>query len=76
MANLLVRDVPEDIHRELTARAQRAGKSLQQFLRAELERLALEESLEDVLDRIGQRRGGTVSIEDAVDSVREDRDRR
>lgn len=76
MANVLVRDLPEDVHRELAARAERSGQSLQQFLRSELVRLARREPLDDVLARIGKRRGGTVRIRDAAAIVRTDRDRR
>jgi len=76
MTNVLVRDLPEDVHRELAARAERSGQSLQQFLRTELERLARREPLDDVLARIGKRRGGKARIEDAAAIVRDDRDRR
>ncbi len=76
MANVLVRDLPEDVHRELAARAERAGQSLQQFLRSELESLARREPLDDVLARIGKHRGGKARIEDAAAIVRADRDRR
>ncbi|HNI34518.1 MAG TPA: hypothetical protein PLV93_03910 [Microthrixaceae bacterium] len=76
MPNVLVRDLPEDVHRELAARAERAGQSLQQFLRSELESLARREPLDDVLARIGKHRSGKARIEDAAAIVRADRDRR
>lgn len=76
MTNVLVRDLPDDVHRELAARAERSGQSLQQYLKSELERLARREPLDDVIARIGRRRGGTVRIADAADIVRHDRDRR
>ena len=34
MANVLIRDLPESVHRELTLRASERGQSLQQFLTA------------------------------------------
>jgi plasmid stability protein len=76
MVNVLVRDLPEDVHRELAGRAERSGQSLQQFLRSELERLARREPLDEVLARIDKRRGGKVPIESAAAIVREDRDHR
>lgn len=76
MPNVLVRDLPEDVHRELAARAERAGQSLQQFLRSELESLARREPLEQVLARIGKHRGGKARIDDAARILREDRDLR
>ena len=75
MMNVLVRNLPEDVHRELAARAERSGQSLQQFLRTELERLARREPLDDVLARIGKRSGGKARIEDAAAIVRDDRGR-
>lgn len=74
MVSVLVRDLPDDVHRELTARAERSGQSLQQFLRSELERLARRESLDDALARIEKRRGGRIPLDDVVAAVRQDRD--
>jgi plasmid stability protein len=66
MANLLVRDLPDDVHAALQQRAKRAGQSLQQYLTRELSRLAARPSLDEVLDRIEQRTGGTVGLEQAA----------
>jgi plasmid stability protein len=43
---ITIRDVPEVVRDELAARAARQGKSMQEFLRAELERLAAKPSIE------------------------------
>ena len=43
---LTIRDVPEKVRDELAARAALQGKSMQEFLRSELERLASRPSLE------------------------------
>lgn len=43
---LTIRDVPEGVRDELAARAALQGKSMQEFLRAELERIASRPSLE------------------------------
>jgi plasmid stability protein len=50
-----VRDVPEDVHRTLKARAAQAGMSLSEYLRAELVRLASLPSPEEVLARLRER---------------------
>jgi antitoxin FitA len=75
MPNLLVRDLPDDVHAALQRRAERRGQSLQQFLTVELRRLAQRPSVEEVLDRIERRRGGHVGLGQAVEDLREDRDR-
>jgi hypothetical protein len=50
-----VRDVSEEAHRRLKARAALAGMSLSEYLRVELERLASLPTLDEMLDRIGRR---------------------
>ena len=75
MSNVLVRDIPEDIHAALQRRAEQRGQSLQQYLAAELRRLAERPSLEDVLDRIDRRQGGRVGLTQAVEDLAEDRAR-
>jgi plasmid stability protein len=49
MPSITVRNVPKDVRDELAARAARAGRSLQEHLRAELIELARKPSVEDVL---------------------------
>ena len=66
MPNVLVRDLPDDVHANLQRRAQAEGKSLQQYLANELTRLAGTPTLDDVLDRIARRRGGKVGFDTAV----------
>ena len=46
-----VRDVPEKVRDELAARAARAGKSLQEYLRGMLIESASRPSVEDVIAR-------------------------
>lgn len=76
MANVLVRDLPEDVHAALQQRAEAAGQSLQQYLTAELTRLARTPSMSDVLARIGRRRGGRVGLADALADLDEARGQR
>jgi antitoxin FitA len=76
MANLLVRDVPEAIHATLQQRAERQGKSLQQYLAGELARLAARPTTEELLARIERRRGGRVGMKQAVEDISGERSRR
>jgi plasmid stability protein len=76
MPNVLVRDLPEDVHARLQRRAQAAGQSLQQFLTTELTRLATAPTIDDVVARISRRRGGRVGLDTAVDDLTGERARR
>ena len=70
MPNVLVRDVPDDVHAELQRRAERAGQSLQQYLSGELSRIVARPDLDEVLDRIeAERRGGRVGFAQAVEDL-------
>jgi len=53
---ITVRNVPNEIRNELAARAARAGKSMQEFLRDELERLARRPSIDEWLSRVRRRK--------------------
>jgi plasmid stability protein len=75
MPNVLVRDLPEEIHAGLQRRAEAAGQSLQQFLAGELTRLATTPTMSDVLDRISRRRGGNVGLDTAVRDLDDERRR-
>jgi plasmid stability protein len=75
MPNVLVRDVPESVHAQLQARANKRGQSLQQYLAGELRRLAERPSMDEVLARIATRKGGRVGLEQAVQDLAAERDR-
>lgn len=75
MPNVLVRDLPEDVHAALQRRAQGKGQSLQQYLATELRRLAERPTVNDVLDRIERRDGGRVGLSQAVDDLADERSR-
>jgi hypothetical protein len=70
---VLVRDLTEETHRELVRRAEERGQSLQQYLAAELTRLAVSPTLDDVLRRIDARRGGRVGFAQAAADLAEER---
>lgn len=53
---ITIRDVPGAVRDELAARAALQGKSMQEFLRAELERLAARPPVEQLLERIRNRK--------------------
>ena len=76
MPSVQIKDVPEDTHRVLRERAARAHQSLQEYLRSRLIADANQPTLDEVLDRVGARRGGRVSFKAAVEHVRADRDSR
>lgn len=53
---ITIRDVPGKVRDELAARAALQGKSMQEFLRSELERLAARPPVEKLLARIELRK--------------------
>jgi len=76
MPNIVVRDLPAKVHAELTRRAEAAGQSLQQYLTAELARLAATPTVDQVLARISRRRGGRVGLHRAVRDLASERSTR
>jgi antitoxin FitA len=74
--NVLVRDIPDDVHAELQRRAERRGQSLQQYLAGELRRLAEQPTIDELLDQVERRRGGSVGLAQAAEDLREERARR
>ena len=53
---ITIRNVPEAVRDELAARAARDRKSMQEYLKGELERLAARPSLETWLERVRDRK--------------------
>ena len=51
-----IRDVRDEVHRTLKARAARQGVSLSEYLRAELERVAATPTPDELLARLQSRR--------------------
>ncbi len=47
-----IRNVPDDVHRELKVRAAQAGMSLSDYLNAELARLAARRPLSELVDEL------------------------
>jgi len=75
MKALQIRNVPEDVHRRLKARAAMAGMSLSELALAELRRSLERPTREELLDRVAAREA--VAVSEPVDAaVRRERDAR
>ena len=61
MASITIRDVPDDARDELAANAARTGRSLQEYLRAELIALSRRPDPEVLAERIADRKRQTGS---------------
>jgi plasmid stability protein len=74
---ITIRDVPEDVRDELASRAALQRKSMQEYLRGELERIASRPSLENWLHTVRERKdaSGTRVAAATIISAR-DTDRR
>jgi hypothetical protein len=70
-----IRDVPDDVHATLRARAAQAGMSLSDFLLQKIEGYARRPAIAEVLERAQSRGGGGPSVEDVVAAVRGARER-
>ncbi len=55
---ITVRHVPEEVRNELAGRAARSGRSLQEYLLGELERLASRPPMSELLDEVRERKRG------------------
>ena len=76
MPNVLVRDVPDEVHSALQRKAKQRHQSLQQYLSAELRLLAARRSIDDVLDDVDAQRGGRVGFAAASADLDEERSAR
>ncbi|HEX4952820.1 MAG TPA: hypothetical protein VF017_05425 [Thermoanaerobaculia bacterium] len=70
-----LRNVPDDLHRLLKARAAMAGMSLSDFLLSEVRKVAERPTLEEMLDRIAALPPVTVSVP-AAEIIRQEREGR
>ena len=74
MPNVQIRDVPEDVHRQLRSQAALAGQSLNEFLLGRLSDIARTPTVPQLAERI--RRRARYDGPSSASVVREDRDRR
>ncbi len=73
--NIQIRNVPDEVHEVYKRRAAAAGMSLQEYLLADLRERAGRLTMEEAMARIDtHRRGSTVTVENIVEAIREDRD--
>jgi plasmid stability protein len=75
MALVQIRNVPEDVHRRLKARAALEGQSLSEYALGELTKSLERPTRRELIDRVRSRAAATVS-EPAADAVRAERDAR
>ena len=68
--HITVRDIPDVVHDELVARAARANKPMQVYLRDELERLASRPSIDQWLEQVRERVGKSGTRMPAEDILR------
>ncbi|MGH3347739.1 MAG: FitA-like ribbon-helix-helix domain-containing protein [Nocardioides sp.] len=71
MVSITIRDVPQQTRNELAARAARSGRSLQEYLRAQLVELADRPDRAEVLDRMrtrAARDGVRLSVEEILEA--------
>jgi len=73
---LTIRDVPEKVRDELAARAALKGKSMQEYLRAELERLAARPSVDAWLEQVRKRKRASQTRVSAGQILKERNDER
>jgi hypothetical protein len=74
--NVLVRDVPHDVHAALQRRAERRHQSLQQYLASELSDLAGHKSIGEILDEVEAQQAGRVGLQTSVADLDEERSAR
>lgn len=75
MTSLQIRNVPDELHRQLKARAALEGKSLSEWALGELGRAMQRPTRQDVVERVAAFERIVVS-ESSADAVRAERDSR
>ena len=75
MAHIQIRNVPEDVHRTLKARAAKRGQSLSEYLLAEISELARLPTLEELTERV-RRRPPVRLPKPPAEIIREEREKR
>ena len=69
-----IRNVPEDVHRALKARAARLGMTLSDYLLAEVSEIAERPTLQEMLERLDSREA-VRGLEPSAEVIRRLRDR-
>jgi antitoxin FitA len=76
MPSVQIKNVPDDVHRVLRQRADRAGQSLQEYMLAQLVDFARNPTQEEIFDRINRRSGGRITAAWAAKVIRDEREAR
>jgi plasmid stability protein len=76
MPTVQIKNVPPDVHQTLRRRAAQAGQSLQEYTLALLSDHACKPTLEEVFAQIDQRSGGWITMREAAEWIRAERDAR
>jgi antitoxin FitA len=67
-----IRNVPDDLHRELKMRAAAAGMSMSDYIKRELSRRSRKSTIKEIGARSqGRSAGSTLTTKDVVDTIRE-----
>lgn len=67
-----IRNVPDDLHRELKKRAALAGMSMSDYIKRELDRKSRKSTIREIGARSrGRSAGSTMTTQDVVDAIRE-----
>jgi plasmid stability protein len=67
-----IRNVPDDLHRELKMRAAAAGMSMSDYIKRELSRKSRKSTIKEIGARSrGRSAGSTLTTQDVVDAIRE-----
>jgi plasmid stability protein len=69
-----IRNMPEETHRKLKIRAAKEGMSMSDYLRLEIEKLVSRPTVKEWLERVRSREPMTISVEDAVEAIRQERE--
>jgi predicted CopG family antitoxin len=67
-----IRNVPDDLHRELKMRAAAAGMSMSDYIKRELDRKRRKSTIKEIGARAsGRSDNSTLTTQDVVDTIRE-----
>jgi hypothetical protein len=69
-----IRNVPDELHRDLKMRAALAGMSMSDYIKRELDRKSRKSTIKEIGARSrGRSAGSTLTTQDIVDAIREAR---
>lgn len=67
-----IRNVPDELHRDLKKRAALAGMSMSDYIKRELDRKSRKSTIKEIGARSrGRSEGSTLTTQDVVDAIRE-----